>query len=263
MTSAGFIGKLIVSLIAGLGAGLGTGFAGLSAAVVVNPMLITFLNMEAYSAVGIALASDVFASAISAKIYHKHGNIDIANGSYMLVSVLIFTFVGSWVASIVPHTTLSIVSIAFTFLIGLRFIIWPESTRMRFRVKEKMRKFWSVVCGVIIGFVCGFVGAGGGLAMLVALTVVLGYDLKTAVGTSVYIMTFTALTGALSHFALDGFPDLQVLGLCMGFTFIFARIGSAIANKVKERALCITTGTILIVLEIVVISVEYIAPLVN
>ncbi len=49
-----------------MGAGLGTGFAGMSAAAVISPMLITFLGMDPYEAVGIALASDVLASAVSA-----------------------------------------------------------------------------------------------------------------------------------------------------------------------------------------------------
>ncbi|MGN0318627.1 MAG: sulfite exporter TauE/SafE family protein, partial [Lachnospira sp.] len=58
--------KFLICFIAGIGAGLGTGFAGMSAAAVISPMLITFLHMEAYDAVGIALASDVLASAVSA-----------------------------------------------------------------------------------------------------------------------------------------------------------------------------------------------------
>ena len=48
--------------------------------------------------------------------------------------------------------------------------------------------------------------------MLLILTSVLGYELKTAVGTSVFIMTFTALTGAASHFAIGGAPDWTVSG---------------------------------------------------
>ena len=55
-----------VTFFAGMGAGLGTGFAGMSAAAVISPMLITFLGMEPYMAVGIALSSDVLASAVSA-----------------------------------------------------------------------------------------------------------------------------------------------------------------------------------------------------
>ena len=87
---------IIVCFIAGIGAGLGTGFAGMSAAAVISPMLITFLGMPAYEAVGIALASDVLASAVSAYTYGKNKNLDIKNGIVMLISVLVFTFVGSY-----------------------------------------------------------------------------------------------------------------------------------------------------------------------
>ena len=69
----------------------------------------------------------------------------------------------------------------------------------------------SVLCGMMIGFICGFVGAGGGMMMLFVLTSVLGYELKTAVGTSVFIMSFTALTGAASHFIIDkAVPDIFI-----------------------------------------------------
>ena len=54
---------IIVTFFAGMGAGLGTGFAGMSAAAVITPMLVTFLGMDPYMAVGIALSSDVLASA--------------------------------------------------------------------------------------------------------------------------------------------------------------------------------------------------------
>ena len=46
-------------------------------------------------AVGIALSSDVLASAVSAYVYGKNKNLDIRNGVIMMVSVLIFTVIGS------------------------------------------------------------------------------------------------------------------------------------------------------------------------
>ena len=79
---------LIVTFLAGMGAGLGTGFAGMSAAAVISPMLITFLGIEPYMAVGIALSSDVLASAVSAYTYGRNKNLDIKNGIIMMVSVL-------------------------------------------------------------------------------------------------------------------------------------------------------------------------------
>ena len=71
--------EIFIYIIAGLGAGIGTGLAGLSAAAVISPMLITFLGFKAYEAVGISLASDVLASAVSAYTYGKNKNIDIKN----------------------------------------------------------------------------------------------------------------------------------------------------------------------------------------
>ena len=84
---------IVVTFFAGMGAGLGTGFAGMSAAAVISPMLITFLGMDPYMAVGIALSSDVLASAVSAYTYHKNKNLDIKNGLIMMASVLLFTVV--------------------------------------------------------------------------------------------------------------------------------------------------------------------------
>ena len=37
---------ILVTFFAGMGAGLGTGFAGMSAAAVISPMLITFLHVD-------------------------------------------------------------------------------------------------------------------------------------------------------------------------------------------------------------------------
>ena len=195
---------LLVTFFAGMGAGLGTGFAGMSAAAVISPMLITFLGMDPYMAVGIALSSDVLASAVSAYTYHKNKNLDVKNGLIMMTSVLAFTVVGSWLASLVPSRTMGGFSVFMTFLLGIKFIVKPVMTTKEAMqgISAKKRAIQSIVCGVIIGLICGFVGAGGGMMMLLILTSVLGYELKTAVGTSVFIMTFTALTGLPSASSL-------------------------------------------------------------
>lgn len=74
------------------------------------------------------------------------------------------------------------------------------------------------------------------MMMLLILTSVLGYELKTAVGTSVFIMTFTALTGALSHFAIGGTPDLVVLILCIVSTLILPEL--PLFLRIKHRQNC-------------------------
>ena len=120
--------QFIICFIAGIGAGLGTGFAGMSAAAVISPMLITFLGMEPYLAVGVALASDVCASAVSAYTYGKHKNLDIRNGLVMMASVLCFTLVGSYASSLVPSTAMGGFSTVMTLLLGIKFIVRPVMT---------------------------------------------------------------------------------------------------------------------------------------
>lgn len=241
---------VIVTFFAGTGAGLGTGFAGMSAAAVISPMLITFLGMEPYLAVGIALASDVLASAVSAYTYGKNKNLDVKNGLVMMGTVLLFTMVGSYVSSLVPSGTMGSFSVCMTFLLGVKFIVKPVMTTKESMqaVSAKKRLVQSIVCGMLIGFICGFVGAGGGMMMLLVLTSVLGYELKTAVGTSVFIMSFTALTGAVSHFAIGGVPDVLTLVLCVLFTLVWAQIAARFANKAAPKTLNRATGIVLVVL---------------
>ena len=249
---------IVVTFFAGMGAGLGTGFAGMSAAAVISPMLITFLGMDPYMAVGIALSSDVLASAISAYTYHKNKNLDIKNGLIMMLSVLLFTVVGSYIASLVPSATMGGFSVFMTFLLGIKFIVRPVMTTKEAMAQTdaKKRAVQSVICGVIIGFICGFIGAGGGMMMLLILTSVMGYELKTAVGTSVFIMTFTALTGAVSHFAIGGMPDMLVWILCVLFTLLWARIAAVFANKAQPKTLNQATGVVLVVLGVVIMGFQ-------
>ena len=231
-----------VCLLAGLGAGLGTGFAGMSAAAVISPMLIAFLDMEPYQAIGIALASDVLASAVSAYTYGKNKNLDIKNGLVMMFTVMIFTFIASYLASFIPSTTMGGFSTFMTLLLGIKFIAKPVMTTKEAMAATdpKKRILQSIGCGTIIGCICGFVGAGGGMMMLLILTTVLGYELKTAIG---------------------GMPNLTVLLLCVISTLLFARLAAVLANKAPAKLLNQITGVILVVLGVAIIGVKYVLPI--
>ena len=252
--------KFIICFLAGAGAGIGTGFAGMSAAAAISLILITFLEMPAYEAVGIALASDVLASGISAYTYGKSKNIDIKNGIVMMIAVLIFTAVGSYLSSLVPSVTMGNFSVFMTMLLGIKFLVKPVMTTKDSMqsIDKKQQIIRSVLCGILIGFICGFIGAGGGMMMLLVLTTVLGYELKTAVGTSVFVMAFTALTGSVSHFAIGGMPDMWCLIFCVLSTLLWARIAAKIANKAKPVTLNRVVGIVLLLLGIAVLGVKLI-----
>ncbi len=252
----------LTCLIAGLGAGIGTGFVGLSAATIISPMLIAFLGYPWYESIGIGLASDVLASAFSAAVYAKNKNIDMKNGLLMMISVFFMTIIGSYFSQYMPDTQMGWFSILMSVLMGLRFIRGSHKEQHAPALLNKLqdkRKLLSIACGMVIGFDCGFIGAGGGLMMLLILTFVLGYELKMAVGTSVLVMTFTALTGSVSHFYFGDITEyVPALILCAIFTLAAALASSWLANRLDTRKTNLTAGSILIVLGICMIVQELI-----
>lgn len=251
--------KILVCFIAGAGAGVGTGFAGMSAAAVIGPMLITFLGVPAYEAVGIGLISDVLASVISAYTYKKSGNLDIKNSLPLMVSVLVVTIIGSLAASFLPEQAMSGTMQVAMIIIGLRFLLKPVTTTKEQleSISPKNRFIKAIIGGIFVGFICGFVGAGGGMMLLLVLTTFLNYPMHMAVGTSVFIMAFTALTGGVSHFLIGGVPDVFCLLLCVVFTLFWARVAAKIANKSNAKVLNRVVGIVMITISIVILAVNY------
>ena len=80
-----------------------------------------------------------------------------------------------------------------------------------------------------------------------------------AVGTSVFIMTFTALTGAVTHFMIGGAPVWYIWALCVVFTLLWARIAAVFANKADPKTMNCATGVVLVVLGIVIMGFNLLA----
>ena len=248
--------EYIVYILGGFLAGVATGLVGLSAATIIAPLFFTVLGMDAYIAVGIALASDVLASAFSAGYYIRNKNIHLKSAAVMAVTVVSFTVLASYFSKNTDPVNLGGMLNLLVVFLGLRFLIFP----VKENANEKIFKFTkskflaSVFWGAIIGTISGFFGAGGGLSMLAVLTIVLGYDLKAGVGTSVFIMVFTAFVGATSHIVISG-TDWVALIITGFAALIGANISSLYANKVNHKILNVTVGSTLTVFGIVLVGI--------
>ena len=150
-------------------------------------------------------------------------------------------------------------SVFMTLLLGIKFIVRPVMTTKEAQAEktQKEKNIQSLICGCFIGFICGFIGAGGGMMLLLILTSVLQYELKTAVGTSVFIMSSTAFTGACSHFAIGGMPNIEALIVCVVATLVGARIAALFANKAEPKRLNQATGVVLTVLGLAMVITNY------
>ncbi|MBQ9823965.1 MAG: TSUP family transporter [Solobacterium sp.] len=252
--------ELLWYIIASIGAGVGTGLAGLSAATVMVPVLIVLCpsfsgETGAYQATAIALASDILGSAVTAYTYAKHKNIDLKRGWIMLVCILAMCTVGSYAAFKAGNVVLGSFTLFLTFFIGIRFLIKPDTSRKETKSKGEKLDWKGVLIslffGLTIGFGTGFVGTGGGMMMLVVFTAFLGMELKTAVGTSTFIMTFTALIASISHILIHPAIILEKWGvmlLCMAVATIASLVSARFANRVKNRTVGLVTGAVLTIL---------------
>lgn len=259
-----------VVIIAALLAGIGTGLAGLSAATVMVPLLIVLCpafqgEHGAYMATAVALASDILGSAVTAAVYAKNKNIDIRRSWILLVCIVAMCTVGSALAFFVHQQVLGGFSLFLCVAIGIRFLVKPDSKNKTER--ERLPKLtWkeiviSLFFGLTIGFGTGFFGSGGGMMMLIVMTVFLHYDRNTAVGTSTFIMTFTALIAAVSHTLMEPalvLEEWRYLLTAIAVATAASLVSAQFANKVNSKTVGYVTGAILLILGAVMIVLQYI-----
>ena len=253
----------IAYILAGLGAGVVTGLAGLSAAVVITPVLVSLCGWVSYDAVTVALASDVLASTLSAYTYYKNKNIDLKNGTLVTITAFFGAVIGSYCGYLFSQAQpdgLGYLSMATTIFLGIKFLLKPitkgadaaDGKSLLSPKKTALAMFLG--CG--IGWVCGFTGSGGGILMLTVFTVVLGYNLKVAVGTSTMIMAVVALTGTVSHFcmgaAIQPLPMAVTVLACLFGAYVSAKF----ANHCEITRLNRVVGVVLTILGIVTILIK-------
>lgn len=261
--------EYLIVIIASILAGVGTGLVGLSAATAMVPLLIvlcpTFRGEHgAYMATAIALASDILGSAVTTHVYAKNKKIDLKHGWIMTACIISMCAVGSIAAFFTHQQVLGGFSLFLCVAIGIRFLVKPDSKKKesvsalhKMTIKEIAV---SLFFGLTIGFGTGFFGSGGGMMMLIVFTAFLGYDRKTAVGTSTFIMTFTALIASVSHILIEPAIILECwdyLLIAIVIATTFSLLSAQFANKVKGKIVGIVTGVILLGLGLSMIILNY------
>ena len=261
--------EYLVVTIAAMLAGVGTGLVGLSAATAMVPLMIvlgpTFQGEHgAYMATAIALASDILGSAVTTGVYAKNKKIDLKRGWLLTVCVISMCAIGSIAAYFTRQQVLGGFSLFLCVAIGIRFLVKPDSGERpsgaaveRLTAKEIAV---SLFFGLTIGFGTGFFGSGGGMMMLIVFTAMLGYDRLTAVGTSTFIMTFTALIASVSHILIEPtiiYECWDYLLIAIVTATFFSMVSARFANRVNSRTVGYVTGGILLALGLTLVALNY------
>lgn len=248
----------LIYVLSGLAGGVLTGMAGLTAAMVLTPILCGVCGWSGYDAVTLSLIANVPSAMVTCYTFYKNGNIEKKRGMPMAAVSFAGAIVGSYLGylfSKVSENGISYFVIISNLFMAAKFFMPAKPKKENLNAaeqrKESARTGIALVLGFLIGIECGFMGSAGGALMLMVLTMLLGMDTKLAVGTSSLVMTLVALTGAVSHVAMgarvDLIPSIVVTVMCT-----VGAVGSArFANQVEEKVLNRSAGVVLLLVSVV------------
>jgi uncharacterized protein len=94
-----------------------------------------------------------------------------------------------------------------------------------------------LVAGGAVGLVTGFFGVGGGFLIVPTLAIALAFTMRTAVGTSLVIITATSLMGLIAHLLAGRSLNVDVTAAMTGGCVLGAVAGAALADRIPQRAL--------------------------
>ncbi len=242
----------LVFLLAGFTTGIVTGLVGASAIVVFIPIIILFLNYSLFALIGVSLSVDVFVSSLALIIYRKFHHIDFRTGVYLALPAVLGSVLGSYLSKFLPNTNLLGITSIVTALTGILLFRRKVNKQEVCTVGECSRSKFTlaIILAFFVGVLGGGLGSAGGIAIFLLLVFFLNFETHRAIGTSIFVMLFIAISGAVAH--IDRVNQ-------MGFHWIFlvfavvggilgALVSSRLANRISEKKLNKLVGTILFVL---------------
>jgi uncharacterized membrane protein YfcA len=99
-----------------------------------------------------------------------------------------------------------------------------------------MKFLGAAVIGLIGGIVSGLFGVGGGLIFVPLLVYILGFNIHTAIGTSLAVVVPTAVAGTLRHGLLHNIDWRAVIFLSL-FSIVGSWIGASLTAKLDPALL--------------------------
>ncbi len=170
--------------------------------------------------------------------YFRSGNTDLRHGLWLALGGVSGAQLGAHFAVRVPEVGLAAVFGVSLLITGVA--LWRKGYALddlieryggQLDLSTQARVLAATIgFGMIIGFITGILGASGGLGALAVLIVVMGYSFRKAVGTSTFIMMFTAASAIIPY---------QLYGYMMWYHALIlgaaAMVGGNLAARYANR----------------------------
>jgi len=237
------VSDVLLAVPFGLAIGVAVGMLGGGGSVLAVPILVYVLGQGVSQATTMSLVV-VTAGAVAGGLGHaRHGRVCWRHAGSFTAAAVPGILVGTLVAN----------AVSATLLLGAFAIVMLAAAGATWRNADRddddggsweaggscppLRLPRDLAAGVLIGFLTGFFGVGGGFLIVPTLAIALAFTMRTAVGTSLAIITATSLLALAVHLVAGRTLPVEVTAAMTAGCIAGALAGVAAATHVPQRVL--------------------------
>lgn len=255
---------ILVPAVIGLAVGIVVGALGAGGGILTVPILVYVLDVQPYVATSSSLVI-VGLSALVSMLPHAHsGNVSWGYGGVFGLLGIVGAFAGTWLATFVlPELLMVLLAVLLVVVAALMLRKAMMQRRPKLsdvttsdgssnadtganeRSQQIARIALTLLAASGTGLLTGFFGVGGGFAVVPALVLVLGIDMRRAVGTSLLVILINAVVSMLAR--LDGGVMIDwplVLSFAVA-SMVGGLLGARLSGLARPATLTLAFGLLL------------------
>lgn len=196
------------NLVVGVFVGL-TGVAGF-----LLPMFYAgCMGMNVAESLSLSFAAFIVSGILGAYNYHKAGNLDLPFGMRLSLGSLCGAILGVKLNLIIPEETVKIILYVVVLLSGISILIRKDrnksdAQKTEYLISEHLAA--TLILGFITGVICALSGAGGPV-LVMPLLVVLGMNVRTAVGVALFNSIWIGIPACVGYMTQCNVAELMLI----------------------------------------------------
>ncbi len=230
-----------INLLAGLALsaliGISLGLIGGGGSIIIIPVLVYLLGIEAHHAIDMSLIIVGVTSLIGMALHNRRIAVKLKTGIFFSVTATLSAYFSSRLTFLVSTSTLLLLLAAIMVVVAVLMLIKREDGQdLPVQPVSAGNKFKALLAGFFVGILTGFLGIGGGFLVVPALVLFCGIPMKDAVGTALLIVAIDCCAGLLGHLRYGGF-DVRLTMLISMAAIDGTLIGTVLSHRISPLSL--------------------------
>lgn len=196
------------------------------------------ISLSAYLALGVpphlALGTNKFSAflgtGLSAAYFARKGHVKWDAALYSFLGAIVGSVIGAKLVLMVDEKTLAWVLLTIIPAVAVFLVAKRDLGSVEKHLERNRYILLAILCGLVIGAYDGFFGPGTGTFLIMAFTLVMGFNLLTACGNT-KVVNFASNIAAVGAFMVAGSIDYRLGIPCAACSILGNLIGTRLAIK--------------------------------